>query len=71
MPDPTIEDLAIRVTALERQLAQLMASRPQGQPTRRGGATFESLLGAGKDLWASEDEFDEFMKLLAERRRQG
>jgi len=33
--------------------------------------TWEELYGAGKDLWDSDEEFDEFLKGIYERRQRG
>ena len=71
MPEPTIEDLAARVTALEQQMSRLLTTPPKRRPPKAGGATFEQLFGAGKDLWDSEEDFENFIKLLAERRKMG
>lgn len=36
-----------------------------------GKATYENFVGAGKDLWDSDEDFERFMALLNERRKQG
>lgn len=36
-----------------------------------GTSTFEHLIGAGKDLWASDEEFDRFLEILREFRAKG
>ena len=33
-------------------------------------ATFEYLLGSGADLWETDEEFDDFVKLLNESRNE-
>ena len=35
------------------------------------GKAWERLLGAGKDLWDSDEDFERFIELLNERRKQG
>lgn len=32
-------------------------------------AIFEKRLGAGKDLWATDEEFDEFLQILRDMRQ--
>jgi hypothetical protein len=34
-------------------------------------ADFKALLGAGKDLWSSDEEFEAWLKDLQEARREG
>lgn len=34
-------------------------------------ATYENLLGSGKDLWESDEEFEEWMELLRKLKREG
>lgn len=34
-----------------------------------GKSTFENLLGTGKQLWDSDEEFEQFLKLLREIRQ--
>ncbi len=36
-----------------------------------GKATYESFVGAGKDLWDDDEDFERFMEILRERRKQG
>lgn len=71
MPDVTLEDLASRVTRLEGQMASLLTGPPRPRPPKPGGARYEDLLGAGKDLWDSDEEFEEFVRQLNERRKRG
>ena len=35
-----------------------------------GTSTFENLLGAGKDLWDSDEEFERFLEIVRESRAQ-
>lgn len=35
------------------------------------GKAWERLFGAGKDLWDSDEDFERFMEILRERRKQG
>ncbi len=35
------------------------------------GKAWEHLLGAGKGLWDSDEDFERFIELLNERRKQG
>ena len=37
----------------------------------QGKATYENFVGAGKDLWDSDEDFERFIELLNERRKQG
>ena len=71
MPDVTIEDLASRVARLESQMALVLTGRPQPHPPKAGGARYEDLLGAGKELWDSDEEFEDFVRQLNERRKRG
>ena len=36
-----------------------------------GPPRWEDLIGAGKDLWKSDEEFDEFLNGIYERRQRG
>lgn len=36
-----------------------------------GTSTFEKLFGAGADLWDSDQEFEQFLRLLRESRDKG
>ena len=63
-PPPAGELITIRpVPDAEAKLRAL--AEKQGT---LGKATFESLLGAGSHLWASEEEFERFQQLIRESR---
>lgn len=36
-----------------------------------GKATYENFVGAGKDLWGDDEDFERFMEILRERRKLG
>jgi hypothetical protein len=56
-------------TQTPEQAARLRAIAEQ-QGTL-GKATFENLLGAGKDLWETDEEFERFLEILRMSRAQG
>ena len=70
MPDSLVEDLVVRVAALEQQVAQLRVG-PVGHKTLppTGSATFDSLLGSGEHLWDSDEEFDRFLEFVQHIRK--
>lgn len=70
MPDSLVDDLAVRVAALEQQVAQLRGG-PVGCKTLppTASATFESLVGVGEDLWDSDEEFDRFLEFVRRIRK--
>lgn len=71
MAESTVEELAARVAALEEQVAILLTRPPVRTPPKAGGARYEQLLGAGKGLWETDEEFEAFVKQLAESRKKG
>jgi hypothetical protein len=50
----------------EKTIEELAAEQGVTLPQR-----IEDLIGAGKDLWDSDAEFEEFLKGIYERRRRG
>jgi hypothetical protein len=71
MPEPTMEDLARRIEAIERRLG-IRDPSPAKQPLpRKSSSTYEHLVGLGKDLWESDEELDAFLEAIRESRRAG
>ena len=57
---PPMHDAEARLRAI---------AEAQGVPL--DGKAYEKLLGAGKCLWDSDEDFERFVALLHERRKQG
>jgi hypothetical protein len=63
---PSIADGSKPIPPIANAEAKLRAiAEKQGT---LGKATFENLLGAGAHLWASDEEFEQFLKLTRESR---
>ncbi|MCE9566620.1 MAG: hypothetical protein K8U57_31745 [Planctomycetes bacterium] len=63
---PTVVDESKLIPPIPNAQAKLRAmAEKQGT---LGKATFESLLGAGSHLWASDEEFERFQQLIRESR---
>jgi hypothetical protein len=56
VPIPPIPDAEAKLRAIAEKQGTL------------GKATFENLLGAGRDLWDSPEDFERFLELLREIR---